>query len=478
MEGLKQFVAVSLLTFINLSRKSDDPLGIGMYVLVGTLALSTLFQIAAYFSLKITLDERSVESYYRLIWSNRLVVPLERIQEVHFTASLLYQVFGLVKVRVETGGGGKDLVMNGISKAYAETLRDQLLQRSVKPTTDGEPEKPLDQEILTVPFRNLVLKGALNNRAFFLVLGVLGLMAEFGLDVLKRYVTVLEVLATSANWLIGFVVFLALFAVGWGVSIVLTVNSYWNFRLLRTSKGLSVQHGLSSRQEKSVRINRVQQITFHQGMLERLAKIWSVAVVAAAVRLGDGDDSAAGAFMLTPASSRNEAFSLARLVFPRLDLEGLPWRKIRLVAFWPRIVPGVITVTIMMTILYLVLSPLKSLSFFNVVRANVWPVFAGVLGLQALLTFFLVRSTRFAFDGEHLANARFALKTVMSVSQVSRLQSITVSESPLQRRFKLRSINAAFPQSEINILDADQSDSARLCEELLAERHQHPGRGV
>ena len=79
-------------------------------------------------------DELRIE--YGLFVKKKRYIPFERIQSLNYTEGIFHRPFGLVKVKVETAGGGAtkeaDAELTAITKAAAEQIKQEMLQAKNK----------------------------------------------------------------------------------------------------------------------------------------------------------------------------------------------------------------------------------------------------------------------------------------------------------------------------------------------------------
>lgn len=84
------------------------------------------------FTYRIEEDELRIEE--GLLTKKKRYIPIERIQTVNTSAGIIQQIFKLVKLQVETAGGGKEaeVTLAAISQAEAEHIKRALFERKKK----------------------------------------------------------------------------------------------------------------------------------------------------------------------------------------------------------------------------------------------------------------------------------------------------------------------------------------------------------
>ena len=92
------------------------------------------------------LDKDAFRKEFGILTKRRTSIPYERIQNVDIIAPLLYRIFGLAQVNVQTAGGssyalnGSEGRLPGVSKAEAEKLQAELIRRAQASSRQGRRE--------------------------------------------------------------------------------------------------------------------------------------------------------------------------------------------------------------------------------------------------------------------------------------------------------------------------------------------------
>ncbi|MEA1013074.1 PH domain-containing protein [Sphingosinicella sp. LY1275] len=104
----------------------------------------------------------------------RRSIPFHRIQDIDIEQRLGQRLFGLAKVRIETGGSGKDEgVLDSVSLAEADHLRSVLKQARGGAAPVAEAQAPDAIPIIAMPLGRVLLSGLFN----FSLLYIAGLFA-------------------------------------------------------------------------------------------------------------------------------------------------------------------------------------------------------------------------------------------------------------------------------------------------------------
>jgi putative membrane protein len=256
-------------------------------------------------------------------WVNRQrrSVPLDRIRTVDLTAKLLHRAFGLSVVAVSaavagTPGNGAGLSLDAVSKAEAERLRHELLDRSPAGSGATSPDAVAvsaapGQELARLhwawlryaplTFSSLAGMGAIVATAF-------NLLGELGVD--PRDIRAVD---DTAEQLAAAPVAIAIAVVGLLLLVLLVVGAvllfaerWYGYRLTREPDGtLRVRRGLLTRRSLSVSERRLRGAEVVEPVLLRLGRGAQVR----AISTGLAGDSQGGA--LQPPAPRAEAHRVA-----------------------------------------------------------------------------------------------------------------------------------------------------------------------
>ena len=138
---LKQFALPSLLLVLGMSRSTGGPDGMfgGMpagweFWLLVLFVPATAASILRYVSLRLRYEERELVIRSGLIFRRERHIPFSRIQNVDGVQNLFHRLFGVVDVRLETGGGEEEEARLSVLPVAALTeLRSRVFARAPSP---------------------------------------------------------------------------------------------------------------------------------------------------------------------------------------------------------------------------------------------------------------------------------------------------------------------------------------------------------
>lgn len=315
------------------------------------LLLSGLFLLASVGSLFLKwlkLEYRVGQHELRIDsgWLSRTsrAIPFDRVTDVDLEQGPIHRLFGLARVRLETGAsaGGKEEegVLETISLERAELLREHIRARR------GLGPNPLataafaDQPSLFAMDRRRVLTAGLYNFSLALIAGLFGFTQtagdalgvdpfkrQFWLDLSSRSEPLQQLVMTHriAAILAGS---LLLIALGVATGVTRTLLREHGFRLDRTESGFRRRRGLLTLTDVSVPASRVQAAILATGPIRLRFGWWVVKLQSLAQDGGRGDH------VVAPLAREEEAETI---------LHSLGWPAAPAPADWRPVSPAYVT---------------------------------------------------------------------------------------------------------------------------------------
>ncbi|MGH4023056.1 MAG: PH domain-containing protein [Pseudonocardiaceae bacterium] len=279
------------------------------------------------------ITEERIELRSGLLFTSARSVPRDRIRSVDLTAGPVHRVFGLSVVKIGTGEHAegvesRELALDAISAAEADRLRRLLLRRlttddrdgqiSPDDTGPGDVQEPAREgagarhggapeagiELATLDW-SWLRYAPLTTSSLVAVGAVAGAFAQFvgeldlGPSRLAELGGLSHQLGSAPLWLGITLVALVLLAVALLGSVLIFVEAWWGFRLVREPGGtLRIHRGLLTTRSVSLEERRLRGIEVTEPLLMRLGR--GARLTAVATGLGDGPGQGRGA-LLPPA---------------------------------------------------------------------------------------------------------------------------------------------------------------------------------
>jgi putative membrane protein len=408
---------------------SDAGLWQAMLILGAFVALNLAMNALVWwrFTYVILADEMRIES--GVVSRTKRSIPWDRIQDVEVERGPLHRLFGLAKVKLETGGSGSDEgALDSIALADADALRVHVRERKTGEAHSGQAAEDAATPVLELPLSRLLQAGFFNFSILWLALifGALQTFEEwlpFGWDEIEswfganqdRVVGMIDPVTVVS----AIVLFLALGTLS-GIVQMLVAN--YGFRLTLEGKGLRRVRGLFTRSEVVIPVHRIQLVQIAAHWIKRRMG-WSEV---SAQTLG-GTGMAGGMQQLAPLADKCEATHVLTLAggFAKPDRAGFV--RVARVHPWVDIAENT-TVIIAITL----------------VAAWFWEV--ALLGLllvpvAAMVSYVSDKPHAFQLGGGVLSVRDGWFTQKLWLLPVRNIQSFTINAGPLQRQLGLATVH-------------------------------------
>lgn len=277
-------------------------------------------------------------------------LDIKRIQSIDFNQPFFHRIFGAVQLDILTPGDGikietiKNSQGKKIQKAIYDSQQDIESEETIVNIGDtsawprergsvNDPKTPT-REFITLKkmnFKELILmamtSGGLGVFAaiFFGIINVVG--GEILIENYFEYVSGI-VRSVIFSVVIASMVFII---IGYVIGTIIIMLRNYDYTLKQSDEDLTIEYGLFSKKNKSVNINRVQNIIISDSILRRLIGYYSLSVSITSDSLES--DAIDGKVQLLPFIKKKELYSIIGDIFPNYHLELpkriVPFRAIR-----------------------------------------------------------------------------------------------------------------------------------------------------
>lgn len=461
------------------------------YGLLAGVGLVVGFGLLRWLTTRYRITGERVELRSGLLFRTARSTPLDRIRSVDLTAGPIHQLFGLSVVKIGTGQRtdgveSRELSLDAVAATEADRLRTRLLERA-RQTHSAIPASVTPGSADAAPTADAAGTGAAGPQAVASegeVLGrldwawlrfapltvsslvavgaVAGTFAQFVGDLGVRPGDVSKLggvgteLATAPLWL-GISLFaLVVLMVAVLGSVLIFVETWWGFRLLREPGGtLRIRHGLLTTRSVSLEERRLRGVEVHEPLLLRLGR--GARVTALATGLGGRRGHSRGS--LLPPAPLEDAHHVAGLTLeehPSPTRSGL--RAHPRAALRRRLVRAVLPVLVVAAALWL--APLPSWSGWVALAA---------LPVTVLLGVDTYRNLGHGLTGHYLlARSGVGVRRTVAL-QRSGVIGWTVSQTWFQRRSGLVTVAAttAAGHGSYRVIDVRTAEGLALAEEAV-----------
>ncbi|WP_391204817.1 PH domain-containing protein [Psychrobacillus sp. L4] len=404
-------------------------------------------------------EEGELRIEYGLFVKKMRYIPFERIQSLNYTEGIFHRPFGLVKVKVETAGGGPtkeaDAVLTAITKDAAEQIKREMIQTKSKQSVELneaiQHEVVLTEEarpIFTMSIKDLIVLASTSGGVGVFFSGLAVFAAQFSniIPYEMIYDEIVVFIRFGALIIVLGVFFVLL--VAWVVSVILTLINFYNFTISIEDNEIVITRGLLEKKKITLPLSRIQGVRVVENPFRQLIGYASIIVDSAGGSLEEKDER----IRLLPLVKKTKIHCVLEQIFLDLDLE-------------PNFIPV----------------PKRSRKFFY--RLDfLWiiPVSASVIyffypfGLLSLILLPLSyifgmwqhRTAGYAVNGLHLVMRYRNLSKVTIWMEKKRIQSMTERMTFFQKRKNVSSIITTIKSgvggSTAIVPHLDKADAERL----------------
>lgn len=353
--GIKTLFFPAIIIFFNMREElfsgSITPWmlfsGIGILVLVFTVF--TGFDILNKYRTRFWIEDGKFVFKNGVFTRNEKELDIKRIQSIDFNEPFFHRLFGAVKLDILTPGDG--IKIDTIKKSQAQEIQKVIYeeQQDIESEeitvnigdssrwprdADEASTKTAQREFIVLKkmnFKELILmamtSGGLGVFAaiFFGIINIVG-----GEILIENYFEYVETLVRGV--VISIVIASLIFVlIGYTIGTIIIMIRNYDYTLKQSGDDLTVDYGLFSKKNKSVNINRVQNVIISDSLLRRLIGFYALSVSITSDSLES--DAIDGKVQLLPFIKKKELYGIIGDIFPNYNMElpkrVVPFRAIR-----------------------------------------------------------------------------------------------------------------------------------------------------
>ncbi|MDK7905510.1 PH domain-containing protein [Winkia sp. UMB0889B] len=294
--------------------------------------------------------DEAVHFRHGVIFKAHRRAPLDRVQSVDISRSLLSRVLGLAEIRVESAGGpGSSVKIQYLSVGKAEDVRREILHREEiqnEEVLEGEENAGSATEDSGIAHSGVI--GAEYKGPNFQPWELYKLDLPIFLGGMVRSVGIIIAVVTILGFVVGAIVLVSIlgaseFAIALGgiqfiISIVVAiagigsavwgrVNSEYGFTAAVTSAGIRITRGLTKQISQTIPPGRIHAVRLQQPLLWRSKDWWRVSAVQAGVgqtaqaAKEASSEGGRGKVTMLPTGTRDQALRALWLVVRDLGID-------------------------------------------------------------------------------------------------------------------------------------------------------------
>lgn len=371
-------------------------------------------------------EEEELRIEYGIFVRQKRYIPFERIQSINQTEGLLQRLFGLVKVQIETAGGGEEAeaVLSAITKEEARLIQEYVTaakhngEREIKDVQEG-------QKVFTISTPELLVLSLTTGGVGVVISAIFALFSQ-----LDDFISFKRIFGGLEKWAVHNIITIAIIAfigffLAWIISLILTMLKYANFTVIKTEKDFIISQGLLEKKQMTIPAKRIQAIRISENIVRQLLGYSTVCIVSAG---GSSENEEGSKVMLLPIVKQKQIASLLKASLPDYQLEpsfiSVPkralWRYI--LRTWYIVVPIVVAAIIF----------LKTWGLLSL-------ILLAVVTLWAILKY---KDAGWNLERQQLSLRYRTINRTMVLMPKSRVQSLKMRESYFQQKRGLGTLEA------------------------------------
>ncbi|MCO4851914.1 PH domain-containing protein [Bacillus vallismortis] len=432
----------------------------------GAIALGVLFiwLVAASiikwrkFTYRIEDDEFRIEE--GLFVTKKRYISIDRIQTMNTSAGVIQQIFKLVKLQIETAGGGKEAeaVLSAISVEEAERIKEAVFKKKAK-THESEPDGQLleteqkqtheaePQEHYRMSMKELLMAASTSGGIGVIISAVFALISQLD-EVLPMdwFFDQFSFLQHASIGIYAVLIFIGLFIV-WMFSIAGMMFKYANFQIIKKEQELVISRGIIEKHQVTIPLRKIQAIKIKENIIRQLFGYVTVSIVSAGG--GDQEKEEGALTILFPMIHKKKLSRMLRTFTPEYTLEEnvrrLPRRALKRYLF-----RSVFFSLFLIIPLCIFFQPWGYLSII-------------LLPIELFFGYLAYKDAAWTINGERLQLTSRLIGRTTAIVLKRRMQIGKSSQSYFQKKGRLYTISTAVKSSshmeELAVRDVSEEDA-------------------
>ena len=324
---IRRFWPIVIILLVNPRKIGDSFWTVAVLVVAFGSAISSLI---AYFRFYFHLEGRHFIVEKGALQRSRIGIPLERIQSVQLHQPFLHRLLGVVQVDIDTAGSAEsEISIRALSYPEAKSLKNLLLsgkQETQVPEPDqavSEPA-PAEKQLLALSIKDLLLIGLTQNhlRTAMVLLGlVYGLYWQLD-DLFGKAFREWANAQLPAVWqwmsgpaLLLIVIPLLLLAVI--LTMTNTVLRFYQLSFVRRGDRFEVGSGLLNHTEQAANLPKIQRMSWSATLFQRRLRWYTLRLWQAGSETGKHQ-----ALLQVPGARQQQIYSVGQAYFPEIHEAG------------------------------------------------------------------------------------------------------------------------------------------------------------
>ncbi|WP_042360082.1 PH domain-containing protein [Geomicrobium sp. JCM 19055] len=500
VQGIKGFIIPLIIAFFIGS--TGGGIGIFTLIIIPVIILFSLgYSFLYWWTYRYYVKDNELYIRQGIIIKKNRYIQRRRVQSFDKSAGILQRPFGLVRVKIETAGGGSepDVDIDALTVQEANRLKRELMKKMDVPEETEQSQAELNvhseneehvegedvhqdaleeesTEVVDVEEewteaepddrwvlgnKRLFIAGMTSGGVGLVLSAVIAIVSQFDVLLPETFYesTVGYALSLTTTLIALFVVLIALIA--YLISIGITIVKYGQFSVDKRGNDLIVSRGLLEKKQLTLKVHRITAVRYVSTILRQPFGYTTIYVESK----GGGNAEEQQSTMLIPLVKRKEVDEVLRRFLPEFVFEeGITLTKLpkrARIRYWIRAILPTFFVTLPLTYFF---PPFGALSFLIVIPA-LW-----------------IGHLRYRHAGHYVTDDRLVMQwRLFNLNRVivpkRRIQAADVVQSPIQRFRKLSTFSVSILSSisgkSFEVLDLSENDGFDLKDWFSKQQQQN-----
>ncbi|GAE25008.1 hypothetical protein JCM9140_977 [Halalkalibacter wakoensis JCM 9140] len=337
LTALRSFLIPLILTLFLGSTSEQAGFFRFEYIWLGILIFLFLSGITHWLTFKYRFEDGELYIQKGFLIKKKRYIQHKRVQSIDITAGVLQRLFGLVKLKIETAGGGAEPEVNliAISREEAETIRSKLLNKRVELEESEHEELTLGEEAdaqsdytWSLTSRRLVIAALTSSGLGLTISAVAALFSQIEQFLPEAlYEQLFGFFARSGFVLIATIAAIVIL-VSWCISFLGTLLKYGGFKIEKYGNELVITRGLLEQRQLTIHVHKVTAVRVVRNLFRQPFGFGSVYIESA----GGGTNEEQLSTVLLPITRDDEMVTLLSTILPKyaqhFEVDPVPKRSL------------------------------------------------------------------------------------------------------------------------------------------------------
>lgn len=365
---------------------------IGVYGFPLLILVIIISSFISWWKFTYRIEDGEVRIEHGLLFRKKRYIPIERIQTINVSAGLVQQLFGLVKVEIETAGGGveAEVALAAIRKNEADLIKEAvaLSKKEKGNEIDHSEEQIVEEKGFQMSVKDLLIMGSTSSGIGVVLSAGFALFSQIddfiSFEKIFGHIHFLENASVTIFIVLGLIVLI----IAWILSMIGVVLKYAFFTVKKVNNDLVITRGLIEKHQFIIPKERIQAIRISENIIRQLLGYATVYIESAG---GNIKNEQSFSTMLFPIAKTKHISQLLNEFTPDFVMSDhiylLPKRSMRRYVM-RAVIPSIIISTLLCVFLQpwgyvsLILVPLSGLYGYLSYKAAGWNVAGSQLSIR------------------------------------------------------------------------------------------------